>query len=857
MAAPTQSAQAQAAAAARAQLATQQKQAVKDAKQALDLQNQDLALLQNELSLLNGIFNSRDRNAKQAEIAQKAQDARNAALDLELKKLDAITNKSSVAYTNQLKKVQSLKEENKEQDALIEKQKKSNELYEARKKLLIDNTKLEAAWIQGLMQSDKIIRQTTLNLGMSGLKADMIRTSFENSAMSVAEMGGGLEDLQSVMQGFADETGRSRVMSEKMLVNIVAIGKGTGLGVDNATKMASQFELMGIDAQKTYEMTDEFVHSSEKYGINTTKALKNVSDNFKKLNLYNFKGGVKGMMEMSAYATKMNIDFSQAFNAIDTAKTLEGAIELASNLQIMGGEFAKSDPFEMLFLSRNDPAKFTEKINDMTKGVVTFQKQADGTFTKFISPADRDRMASVEKSLGLQNGELTQQALRMADIMKMRKNMIGSGLSKDDKSAIEGAAIFNSKTGQFQVMVGTTAKNIANLTESEANAFIQQKAALEQRAKDALTFEEALQATLASFKTLLLPMLRGVNEVMKIVIPVFQDISHVIKSILNNPIGMAALKIAGVLTAAAVLINGGATALSKVVYYASGKQLFGGAGAGFAGTIGNSNKPSLPKGRGASVLNAGKASQMAGKGKMMAGAGFGAAAVGVGAGIGLAAFGISKLADSMAKLDSTKIWALPATVLAIGGAALMMSPAITAMGTAFSISIAAIGAASAATMPGLLALGATFAMIGGGIGAASAGIGYLAKGIADVMNAGSGGNISLDKVKLLSDSAPALERVGAAFREINTAMRGSADDYTAIATTVDAISKMNTKSGSAFAELVTLLKTPLKVEFADKEVSMKANITLDIDGERFTAKAINIPILVNRMKSYSGGMIGQ
>jgi len=812
-----------------------------------------------QAATLSSIFDQK----KKIQALDEAHRVQEAILTLELKKQEKIIKaavKNNGTATDTQKEALKIAKDNlinSKENLKVDKQRV--EQHQKIKDLLISQTKLEAVWIKGLMDSDKIIRQTILNLGMSGVKAEMIRTSFENSAMSVAEMGGSLVDVQQVMQGFADETGRARVMSEQMIVDIVKIGRGTGLGVENATKMAAQFELMGVDAQTTFEMTEKFVHSSEKYGINTAKALKNVNENFKKLNLYNFKGGVAGMMKMSAYATKMNVDFSQAFNAIDTAKTLEGAIGLAASLQVMGGEFAKSDPFEMLFLSRNDPAKFTEKINEMTKGVVTFQRQADGSFSKFISPADRDRMASVEKSLGLQNGELTQQALRMADISKMRRNMLGSGMSKENKDAIEGSAIFNSKSGQFQVIIGTTAKNISDLTKSEADLFIQQKATLEQRAKDSLTFEEALQATLASFKTILLPMLRGVNDVMQFFIPKFQAVAKWFKENINHDF----LKAAGIITGAAVLLNGGVTALSKIVYIASGRNMLGGTslGRGARATRNAGSAMSGAGGLGGGIGGAGNAN--VGKGLMRGGLGVGAAAAGVGAGIGVAALGISQLASAIKDVDSEKLTKLNWTIGIIG---------VTMIG----MGVAAAFATAPVAAFGLAALG-----IGAGIGVAAAGIGYMAEGFSKMIDSAKGsegallgvasgigaiglamggagigmiGGIGLlATLGAISAYAPKIEKIGTAFKEINTALAGNASDYEAIANVVASISKMNTKSGSAFAELATLLSKPLKVEFADKDVTMKANITLDIDGERFTAKAINIPILINRMKSYERG----
>jgi hypothetical protein len=854
--------------------------AIADAnKTTAAIAQQNVTFLESELGTLTGIFNIRKRANAEADLA-------NAKLEKELAILKTIDVTDNAGYQLQLKEVKLAEEK-------IKKLEKQEGLQKRIYDLINQQTKLQAGWIKGLNESDRIIRQTILGLGMSGKKADQIRNTFEKSSMAVAKMGGSLEDIQQVMQGFADETGRSRVFTDQMVTDVIKIGRGTSLGTVEATKMAAQFELMGIDTTKTFEMSEKFVNESEKYGINTAKAFKNVNDNFKKLVTYNFKGGVEGMMKMSAYATKMNIDFSQAFNAIDTAKSLEGAIDLAANLQVMGGEFAKSDPFEMLFLSRNDPTKFTEKINEMTKGVVTFKREADGSYTKFISPADRDRMASVEKSLGLQNGELTQQALRMADIMKMRNNMIGSGMSGDDKSVIEGAAIFNSKTGQFQVTIGTTAKNIANLTESEAKLFVQQQATLEKRTEDSMTFEEALQATLASFKTILLPMLQGFNSVMQWVIPKFEKIA----TLLRDNISVWFVKIVGAITAAAVLLNIGATALLKVYTFATGKTLMGAGagiggsagGAGLGGRIGRTLAPSLynaapavgTAGGSASQtamynasrrnLAAGQASQAAGKGKMMAGAGIGAAAVGIGAGIGVAALGIGKLADSMAKLDATQIAALPWVITSLGVAF-----------AAFTIPLIFVTQAAAAGSIGLWSLGGAALGIGAGIGIAAAGIGYMATGLATLVTAAKGsGDALLDVgkgigaiglaltttgfgalfgsvglVTALSSVAlfaPAIERVGAAFGEINTAMHGSAADYAAVANAVESISKMNTKNGSAFAELATLLKTPLKVEFADKNISLNANITLDIDGTQFTNKVINVPLLVNRMKGYSLG----
>jgi len=718
-----------------------------------------------------------------------------------------------------------------------------------------------------LQEQDKIIKSTVLNLGMSGAKAAAMRDSFNKSAGYVAMLGGSLADVQTIMEGYANETGRAQVLSAEMVQNIADIGKGTGLGIEQATRLGAQFEIMGIDAKSTMNYVQGVVDTSERMGVNTTKVLKTVNDNFKRLNTYTFQQGVKGFAQMAMYAEKFKIDIGQALNAADVARTLEGAIDLASQLQVMGGEFAKTDPFEMLFLSRNDPAKFTEKIADMTKGVVSFRKMADGSFEKYISPADRDRLAAVAKSMGMEASALTEIAQRTAEVQKMRQQMGGMGFSADVKEALEGAGKMNTETGKFQVKLGTTMVNITDLTKEQGESFLQQQVLLKDRAKQALTFDESFKATINSLKTALLPLLDRINKFLLRLTPTLDKFGEI-----SGKGGL--IKAASILLLGAGALKGAAWALSKAGsnWVATGNMFKGTGGkaatGGLRGFLSNGGAPAASptgtasglaeqrKGIGAGAAAAGKGKQMLG-----AGAGIGAAALGIGAGIGLAAAGISKLADSMSKLDKTQIWALPATVLALAGAFFVFTPAIIAVGTA--------GSAGAL---GLLALGASVLMIGAGIGVATMGIGKMAEGLGTMiekskdsgpamLQVGAGiGAISLAMMgftagalgfltfaatmRTIAKNAPAMTQVGEAFKQINAVMSGSKEDWIAIENAVKSISGMNSKGGGMLAELANLIKQPLKVEFVKGNVILKNDVTLQIDKTSFMHNIYDAKIAV-------------
>ena len=201
---------------------------------------------------------------------------------------------------------------------------------------------------------------------------------------------------------------------------------------------------------------------------------------------------------------------------------------------------------------------------------------------------------------------------------------------------------------------------------------------------------------------------------------------------------------------------------------------------------------------------------------------------------------------------------------------------------AAAVGVAALGATATAAAGGLLAFGAAILMVGAGIGIATMGIGVMAEGLGSMIESskdagpamlqvGAGlGAISLAMIgftagglgfitfaatmKTLSKHAPAMAVVGDAFKNIQTVLSGSKDDFIAVENAVKSISGANIKGGGYFAELSNLLKKPLQVEFANNgKISMTNDITLEIDGNRFMHKVYNPEIAVQMHENLRTG----
>jgi hypothetical protein len=176
-------------------------------------------------------------------------------------------------------------------------------------------------------------------------------------------------------------------------------------------------------------------------------------------------------------------------------------------------------------------------------------------------------------------------------------------------------------------------------------------------------------------------------------------------------------------------------------------------------------------------------------------------------------------------------------------------------------------------IPAMLALGAAVLMIGGAIGIAATGIGYMGKGLAEMFNSVKGNEDAFLKVAAgigglslalgtagitavpaalglsfaigrIAKHAESINKVGEAFANIKAVMSGSKEDFIAVENAIKSISNMNMGNGGMLAELATLLKAPLKVEFVQNSIPIKNNITLELDGKMLLNKSLDGQMIV-------------
>lgn len=314
------------------------------------------------------------------------------------------------------------------------------------------------------------------NIGLSENRSRTLTTNFNNSVKESLLLGYSLDDLRDTFDTFAEETGRARILSSEEAENIAKVAKGANLYSSEATKMAEQFDLMGVSSEKMVNLLNESIRTSREMGLNSNKVIKVLQQNMKSMQQYSFSRGVKGMVEMSKLAVKMRMDVSEMLGMADKFYQPEAAIEAAANLQMLGGDIAQAfgDPFTVMYEARNKPEELAKRVGKMTENMVSFNEETG----EFDFPAEaRMQLQAVSKELGIGMDSLTEMTRQASKIKSIKMNVSGNVLDENLREGIAGMA--RMKDGKwvvdFEQGGKTMTESIDKLTSEQAKLVLDQE----------------------------------------------------------------------------------------------------------------------------------------------------------------------------------------------------------------------------------------------------------------------------------------------------------------------------------------------------------------------------------------------
>lgn len=319
---------------------------------------------------------------------------------------------------------------------------------------------------------DKVVNDLGINMGYTNKEQlfNFKTSMFKLTTDVAAKFGKEIEDLAKLQSTYVETTGRNKIFGERDYGNLTALGMY--LGDDSlAASYASEMEIFNSGVSDSVDMLDEVLQDVNKIGLNGRKYTKTLVDNLKLAQKYNFKGGTKGLMEMAKWAENTRFNMNSLSGMLDKVSEggLEGIITQGAQFQVLGGHAAmNADPIAMMFERYADPQAFAKRMQDMTIGYGSFNRETGETE---FSGTEQMLMEQIAKVQGRSYEDVANE-VRARDRKKEISRSVSSGFTDDELSYIANTANYNKKTGSFEVKVkqadGTYGtKSVDELTKSD------------------------------------------------------------------------------------------------------------------------------------------------------------------------------------------------------------------------------------------------------------------------------------------------------------------------------------------------------------------------------------------------------
>ena len=293
-----------------------------------------------------------------------------------------------------------------------------------------------------------IAAKTSREMGLSLNNLRAYQTTMMRDVASFGmQYGLAYDDMDKFQRKYSEVTQRNMLMNRE---NKETFGAMHVLIGDEAFSTAvGEFDKLGggLETSATYLMKQYDV--ATKMGLNANQAVNIMNKNLSMANKYSFKDGVNGFQRMALLSQQLRMNMESVGAVIEKSSSLEGAIDMAASMQVLGGSYAAQfgNPLQVLYESLNDAEGMAERIRNTFADKANFNYK---TGMADISNFNRAMMREAAKNMGYSFDEALNIANREA-VRRESMRYMNSGLSETDKDLLANLAQYNVERQRFEV----------------------------------------------------------------------------------------------------------------------------------------------------------------------------------------------------------------------------------------------------------------------------------------------------------------------------------------------------------------------------------------------------------------------
>lgn len=339
-----------------------------------------------------------------------------------------------------------------------------------------------------LDQQSKLLTKINEDTGMTGKLSEEFRDEIMKASPDVIRLGISFEELSQSVSNVVSESGKFKLLSSDTIKEM-ALASKFAKDMTEMAAMGKVFQDAGYGIKDMSLMIEKMGLKSMTLGLNARTTTKMVNENLAQLNSYGFKNGIEGLNKMTQKSIEFRMNMTDVFKMAEKVWSPEGALEMAANLQVIGGAFgALNDPIKMMYIATNDVEGLQEAITGAAKSLVTYN-QEQGRFQ--ITGANLRRAKEMADQFGMSMQDLTKTAVASMERTQAATDLLSSGLTMkdDDKEFLTNLAqmkggkmvieVPENLRKQLGVVGDETSIALQDMGQKQVEALLEQKRAFE------------------------------------------------------------------------------------------------------------------------------------------------------------------------------------------------------------------------------------------------------------------------------------------------------------------------------------------------------------------------------------------
>jgi hypothetical protein len=287
------------------------------------------------------------------------------------------------------------------------------------------------AIVDQLKSESELLSEVNSKVGISGELSDGLRKDMVAASVEASKYGVTLKDIGELYTGMSEKSGKFALVNKKLIDEAVPVATALGKTMGELAETISEFEKVGLGADKTIKQISQSNTNSIGLGLNAKKIATDIQSNIGKLNEYGFQNGYKGLERMVQKATEFRMEMSSVTAIADKVFSPEGAIDLAANLQVLGGAMGDfNDPIKLMYEATNNVGGLQDALIGAASGLATYN-QEQGRFE--ITGVNLRKAKEMAGALGITMGELTKTSIAAAERSSATAALMGRGFDIPEK----------------------------------------------------------------------------------------------------------------------------------------------------------------------------------------------------------------------------------------------------------------------------------------------------------------------------------------------------------------------------------------------------------------------------------------